>query len=304
MNVFVTGGSGFIGKTLCRHLLGQGHGVTVLSRGAGGGGGLPTGVAMCQGDPNLPGAWQDVAAGHDAFVNLVGASVFERWTSEHKETIRLSRVAGTRNLVAAMALRRGARPAVLVSASAVGYYGFCGDEELGEDAPGGDGFLARVCADWEAEAVRAEGLGARVVRARFGIVMGREGGALGQMLPLFTRGLGGTLGGGRQWFSWIHQLDLVAAIAFCLGRDEIRGAVNCCAPSPLTNRDFTKALARAVGKPAFLPVPGFALRLALGEFGSVLLQGQRVVPRVLSRAGFQFLFPTMDQALEDLLGRG
>jgi hypothetical protein len=261
-------------------------------------------VALCQGDPTRPGPWQEEAAGHDAFINLAGASIFQRWSREYKEAILASRVESTANLVAALRRRRGGPPAVLVNASAVGYYGFCGDQELHEDAPPGEDFLARVCREWEAQAVKAQDLGARVVRCRLGIVLGAGGGALGQMLPLFRRGLGGVLGSGRQWFSWVHQADLSQALAFCLEQQDINGPVNCCSPHPLTNRDFTRALAKALGKPAFLPVPGFALRLVLGEFGSVLLTGQRVVPRALAKAGFGFRFPTVDQALADLLGKG
>lgn len=301
MKVLVTGGSGFVGTALCASLVTAGHEVTVLTRGDKGAGRLPAGVEACVGDPTAPGPWQEVAAGHDAFVNLAGAGIFSRWTPEHKKLIRSSRVDSTRNLVDAMARRRSGQGAVLVSASAVGYYGPRGGEELSEEAPPGEDFLAGVCKQWEAEAQAAARLGARVVCARFGIVLGGGGGALGQMLPLFRLGLGGPLGSGRQCFSWIHVADLVTALLFCL-ENEMSGAANCCAPSPVTNREFTRTLGRVLRRPAFLPAPGFAVRLAMGEMGSVVLTGQRVIPQALMRAGFSFQFPELEGALRDLLG--
>jgi uncharacterized protein (TIGR01777 family) len=303
MEVFITGGSGFVGRALCQGLLAQGHGVTVLSRSSQAAQRLPPGVVLCLGDPGLPGPWQDQAARCQGFINLAGASIFERWSVEHKRLILESRVNSTRHLVQALGRRAGTEPAILVSASAVGYYGFRGDEELDEDSPAGDDFLARVCQQWETQALEAENLGARVVRARFGIVLGDKGGALEKMLPLFRLGLGGVLGSGRQWFSWIHQRDLVNALLLCLCNPQARGAVNCTAPQPVTNRDLAKALGRALHRPAFLPVPGLAVELALGEFGSVLLEGQRVLPRRLTALGFGFAFPLLDQALADLAGR-
>ena len=301
MKVMVTGGSGFVGSTLCARLAGEGHSVTVLTRGPRGAERLPPGVAACVGDPTKPGAWQDEAAGHDALVNLAGASIFNRWSQPYKELIHSSRVLTTRNLVRAMARRPAeAAPAVLVSASAVGYYGPRGDQELDEAAPPGGDFLASVCRDWEAEALKASELGARVVTARFGIVLGSGGGALGQMLPLFRRGLGGRLGSGKQWMSWIHQEDLVRAILFCLEKD-MSGPANCTAPGPVMNRELAASLGRVLHRPAFLPAPGLAIRLALGEMGSILLTGQRVLPRALLRAGFSFKFPELEGALRDLL---
>lgn len=301
MEVFVTGGSGFVGRSLCQGLLRKGHGVTVLSRSAGAAGRLPPGVKTCLGDPTSPGPWQEEAARCQGFVNLAGASIFERWTPEYKRLILESRLESTRNLVRAMGRRQASEPAVLLSASAVGYYGFHGDEELDESAPAGNDFLAQVCRQWEAQANQAQDLGARVVRTRFGIVLGDKGGALGKMLPIFRLGLGGVLGSGNQWFSWIHQQDLVAALTWCLEKPEASGAVNCTAPRPVTNRDMAKALGRALRRPSFWPVPGFAVELALGEFGSVLTQGQRVLPRRLTAMGFGFAFPTVEQALADLL---
>lgn len=303
MEVFITGGSGFVGQSLCHALLSDGHEVTVLSRSARGTAALPKGVGLCLGDPTAPGPWQEEAARHQAFINLAGASLFARWNPQYKQLIHDSRVLTTRHLVQAMAARGQGEPAVLVSASAVGYYGFSDDRVLDESSPPGQDFLAQVCRDWEAEAMAAQSLGARVVRARFGIVLGSGGGALGQMLPLFRKGLGGRLGSGRQWFSWIHQTDLTQAILFCLYQPALSGPVNCTSPNPVTNREFSRELGRALGRPAILPAPGFAIRLALGEFGSVLLKGQRVVPRALPAEGFSFHFPTVQAALADLLGQ-
>ncbi len=299
MKVLVTGGSGFVGTALCQGLMQAGHQVTVLSRNEKSAARLASGVTPLVGDPTSPGAWQDGVAGHQGFINLAGASIFGRWTEDYKALLRNSRILTTKNLVEAMA--RAEEPTVLLSASAVGYYGFRGDEELDESSPPGEDFLARLGIDWEAEAEPASLLGARVVRTRFGIVLGRGGGALGQMLPIFKKGLGGPLGNGRQWFSWIHLDDLVAALIFCL-EDGISGPANCTAPNPVTNREFSKALGRAVHRPAFLGAPAFAVKLAMGEFGSVLLEGQRVLPKALLEAGFEFRFPTIDQALTDLVG--
>ncbi|MBU4276207.1 MAG: TIGR01777 family oxidoreductase [Proteobacteria bacterium] len=300
MKVFVTGGSGFVGTTLCARLTAGGHAVTVLTRSDKGAARLPAGVDACVGDPTASGPWQEVAAQCDALVNLAGAGIFSRWSSEYKALIRASRIDTTRNLVEAISRRQGDDPPVLVSASAVGYYGPRGDEELSEQSPPGEDFLAGVCREWEAEAQAAAQFGARVVCARFGIVLGSGGGALGQMLPLFKLGLGGPLGSGKQWFSWVHQADLVQALLFCLTQN-LSGAANCCAPAPVRNREFARTLGRVLGRPAILPAPGFAVRLAMGEMGSVVLTGQRVIPQALTRAGFTFQFPELEGALRDLL---
>ena len=196
MEIFMTGGSGFVGSYLCRLLLQQEHTVTVLSRSAEKTRLLPKGVGLCLGDPTQAGPWQTEAARHQGFINLAGASIFGRWTKKYKDLMENSRLATTRNLVQALAARQSDQPAVLVSASAVGYYGFRGDEEIDESGAAGDDFLAELCRKWEAEAVRAEEYGAKMVRGRFGIVLGKKGGALGQMLPLFQKGLGGPLGSG------------------------------------------------------------------------------------------------------------
>ena len=301
MDIFITGGTGFVGTALCRTLIKAGHGVTVLSRSTRSAESLPQGTGHVIGDPAQPGPWQEEAAKCQGFINLAGASIFGRWDDNYKKLLRSSRIQTTKHLVEAIARRESQTQAILISTSAVGYYGFCEDQELDESSPPGDDFLAQLCLDWEAEARRAEESGARVVLTRFGIVMGSDGGALGQMLPIFKMGMGGRLGSGKQWFSWIHQADLVRALLHCLENPNLTGPVNCTAPQPVTNSELTKTLAKVLGRPAFLPAPGFAVKMMLGEFGSVLLEGQRVIPSKLEKAGFSFLFPELKAALEDLL---
>lgn len=301
MDIFITGGTGFVGSALCRTLIKAGHGVTVLSRSTRSAESLPQGTGHVIGDPAQPGPWQEEAAKCQGFINLAGASIFGRWDDNYKKLLRSSRIQTTKHLVEAIARRGSQTQAILISTSAVGYYGFCEDQKLDESSPPGDDFLAQLCLDWEAEARRAEESGARVVMTRFGIVLGLGGGALAQMLPIFKKGLGGRLGSGKQWFSWIHQADLVRALLHCLENPDLTGPVNCTAPQPVTNSELTKTLAKVLGRPAFLPAPGFAVKLMLGEFGSVLLEGQRVIPSKLEKAGFSFLFPELKAALEDLL---
>ena len=232
-----------------------------------------------------------------AVFHLAGEPVAEgRWTKAKKASIRDSRVAGTKHLVEALG-KLDRRPEVLVSASAVGIYGSRGDEVLTESAAPAEGFLADVCRAWEAEAQAAEALGIRVVTIRVGLVLGAQGGALARMLPLFKLCAGGRLGHGRQWMPWIHVDDLATLFRFCAESKSMSGSVNGTAPNPVTNRDFTRALAKAVGRPALFPAPAFALRLGLGEFAEVLLASQRVVPDRAQTAGFKFQRPTIEAAL-------
>ena len=296
MRVFITGASGFVGTVLCAELCGLGYGVVGLCRGAASASRLPAAVEPCLGDPREPGDWQHAAAGCDAAINLAGANIFGRWTAEYKELIRQSRVACTRNLAAA--LEPGA---VLINASAVGYYGPDLRQPGDETAPPGDDFLARVCREWEAEADAAAEKGCRVVKARFGIILGRGGGALARMLPAFRLGLGGPLGSGRQWLSWIHLQDLVRALVFCLENPKAEGPLNFTAPQPVTSREFARALGKALGRPAFLPTPAFALKLAMGEMAGVLLASQRALPARLQALGFEFRHPRLSGALGSLL---
>jgi uncharacterized protein (TIGR01777 family) len=301
MKIFITGGSGFVGTTLTQKLTDSGHQVTILTRSLKPGQTLPAGASFLEGDPVKKGKWQDEAASHDAVVNLAGASIFARWTESYKKNLRESRLATTKNVVDAVLSRKDGKTA-LVSASAVGYYGSCRDEAVDENAPPGDDFLARLAFDWEQVAFRAKDDGARVVICRFGIVMGKNGGALKQMLTPFKFGMGAPLGSGKQWFSWIHEYDLVRAIVFAIENGRMDGPFNCAAPNPLRNRELTKAMAKKLGKMSFpLGVPAFVLKLMLGEFGTVLLDGQRVYPQRLLEMGFSFRFPTIEDALDDLM---
>lgn len=300
MRILVTGGTGFIGPTLIWRLTEMGHHVTVVSRRDQDVIGLPNNVDFVQGDPTREGEWQEAAAQADAAVNLAGASIFQRWSNKKKKRIQDSRILTTRHLV--NALTSGGVPGrVLLNASAVGYYGFHGDEKITEDVPPGRDFLASVCWEWEKEAVKAEKSGVRVCCMRFGVVLESGGGALRQMLPLFKLGIGGRLGSGNQWFSWIHRADLIEAVLFLLGRDDVRGAFNFTSPHPVTNRELTRELAGVLHRPAILPVPGFAMKIFLGEFADVLLKGQRVVPSRLLDMGFTFSFPNLKQALWNIV---
>jgi uncharacterized protein (TIGR01777 family) len=239
--------------------------------------------------------------GVDAVLHLAGESVAEgRWTAAQKNRIRDSRVVGTRHLVQGIA-QAARKPAVLVSASAVGFYGDRGDEELTESARPADDFLAKVCIDWEREAVAAENAGVRVVTARTGIVLGAGGGALAKMLTPFKLGGGGPLGNGRQWMPWIHVADLARLYVHAVDTTTIRGPMNAVAPNPVRNLEFTKALGRALHRPAFIPAPYFGLRLLFGEFAQVLFASQRVIPRVALDTGFVFQFPEIAAALREIL---
>jgi len=301
MKVFITGGTGFVGKSLTLNLTRIGHEATVLTRSVKRTEGLPAGVSMLAGDPTQKGSWQEAVKEHDMVVNLAGASIFTRWTEETKKLLRESRLTTTRNLVAAV---EHGRVKNFFSTSAVGYYGFHADEVLIEESPPGSDFLAQLAQDWEKEAWKAKEKGCRVVITRFGIVLGEKGGALGQMMPLFKKFLGGPLGSGKQWFSWIHIEDLARAFLFLIDHPEISGPVNLTSPCPVPNKTLAKAIGRAMHRPSFLPAPGFVLRTILGEFGSVLLEGQRVIPQKLLESGFHFSYPDIDQALGQVMQAG
>jgi uncharacterized protein (TIGR01777 family) len=303
MKVFITGGTGFVGKTVADTLLDQGHEVTVLTRSAGAVPPSSRRLVYEEGDPRVAGAWQEEVARHDSVINLAGASIFCRWTRANKAAIRESRVETTRNVVDALAPRSG-KETVLISASGAGYYGFREEEGIGEDASPGHDFLAMLSQDWEAEATKAEQIGARVVLCRLGVVLGKQGGALKKMAPAFRAGLGSPFAGGDQWFSWIHERDLSSIFLFLLNRDDVAGPVNCTAPHPVRNREMTRTLGQVLRRPTFLPpVPGSLLKLTLGEFAQVFLEGQCVVPSKLLDLGFAFEFPTLNEALDDLLAR-
>ncbi len=299
MKVFMTGGTGFVGAYLSRELVKLGHEVTILSRREKPPGVQAPGIRLITGDPAEEGDWMEAAPESDWIINLAGASVFGRWSPAYKQEIVESHIRTTRNLV--IALAGGDRRQLFCSTSAVGYYGLRGDEVLTEESPPDSDFLARLGVDWEVEALKARELGLRVVITRFGIVLGKGGGALGQMAPMFRRFLGGPLGSGQQWFSWIHQGDLARAFSFVAEHPEIDGPVNFTAPNPVRNRDLAGALGRALRRPAWLRTPAFMIRLAMGELGDNLLSGQRVIPKRLLDAGFKFDSPTLEPALKDLL---
>src|SRR4030042_2050712 len=299
MKILITGGTGFVGTQLTSRLIKDNHEVTILTRSLKGAKGASPGISYLEGDPTKKGPWQEAIKNHDAVINLAGASIFSKWTEEHKKAIRESRVNTTQNIVEGIP-SRPERPFTLFSTSAVGYYGFCGDEELVEDSPPGDDFLARIAKEWEGEALKAKDKGARVVITRFGIVLGEKGGALGQMIPLFKKYIGGPIGSGNQWFSWIHIKDLAEAFVFLTEHPEISGPVNLCSPNPLRNRDLAKALGKALHRPSFIPAPGFMIKLVLGEFGSVILEGQKVIPKKLLDNGFVFQYADIHDALQSI----
>jgi uncharacterized protein len=300
MKILMTGGTGFVGKELTSRFIQEGHEVTLLTRSLKESGQPSRGIAYLPGDPTQRGPWQAAIPGHEVIINLAGASIFSKWSDEYKRLIRDSRIFTTRNIIEGIPSASATRISFL-STSAVGYYGFHGDEELDEVTPPGNDFLAHLAVEWEAEACKAEGKGARVVITRLGIVLGEKGGALGQMIPLFKRFLGGPIGSGQQWFSWVHIKDLVEAFVFLVKHSEVFGPVNVCSPNPVRNKDLAKALGKALHRPSFMTAPGFMVRMILGEFGSVILEGQRVLPLRLLREGFMFQYPHIEDALRSII---
>ncbi len=302
MNVTLTGATGLLGAAIVRALLARGDAVTVLSRD-------PDRARSALGDVEAH-AWQPLQepapaaalSGRDAVVHLAGESVAQRWTDEARRAIRDSRETGTRNLVAGIAAA-DPRPPVLVSASGVDYYGPHGDEPLSEDAPPGDDFLARVCVAWEREASRAAEHGLRVAILRTAVVLDRDGGALSKMLPFFRLGIGGPVAGGRQYMPWIHAEDIVELYLAALDDAAWEGAINACAPEPVTNREFSRALGRALHRPAFAPVPALAIRLLYGDMAEIVTTGQRAVPTRALEHGFAFRHTDLEQALREAVGR-
>ena len=297
MKVAITGASGFIGKHLIRRLRVRGHKAVVLTRD--GGGRPPASVSTRpfpkEGPPDLRGL--------DAVVNLAGESILGWWTTKKKRRVIESRVATTARLVEGInALPPGKGPRVLVSASAVGFYGDGGDETLDEARPAGTGFLADVARRWEEAAQGAEAAGVRVARVRIGVVLGKDGGAFPVQSKIFGAGLGGRLGDGKQWTSPVHVDDVVGLIVFLLEREGLAGAFNAVCPEPIRNANLTAAIGRALHKPAVLPVPAFALRTLLGEASHIVLDSARVVPARALEAGYAFRFPTPAAILADVCG--
>lgn len=301
MKVALTGASGFLGPGLVRLLLERGHGVHVLARDVKRAlARLPEGVSGSFFDATTP-LSPDALAGAEAVVHLAGEPVAQRWTEEARRRIRDSRVVGTRLLVEA--LRAAGTVRHFVSASAIGYYGGTrGAEPLTESSAPGEDFLAGVCQQWEAEAQKAAAAGIRTVLPRIGVVLHPEGGALKQMLPLFRLGLGGRMGTGRQYISWVHREDALELLLFLLEHPEVSGPVNVTAPEPVTNADFARTLGAALGRPAVVPVPAFALKVAVGQMSEAVLGGQRVLPHRALGAGYRFRHPEVAGALRSLVG--
>lgn len=293
----VTGATGTLGRVVVQALLARGDDVTVLSRDARRAReALGEVDAHTWADPSGEPAPAGALEGRDAVLHLLGEPVAQRWSSDAKKRIRESRVAGTRNLVAALRAA-AARPSVLVSQSATGYYGPRGDEPVGEDEPAGIDFLAEVVVAWEAEAARARDLGLRVVTTRTGVVLAPGGGALEKMLPPFKLGVGGPVAGGGQYVPWVHEDDVAGALLFCLDESAADGPVNITAPEPVTNKELSKALGRVLRRPAFAPVPGLAVKALYGEMATIVTTGVRAVPLRLSALGYEFRRPDLEDAL-------
>jgi uncharacterized protein len=291
VKITLTGASGFIGRRLIERLLVEGHEVHALGRKR------PCAhVGFSEWDAESEHVPPEALDASDGIVHLAGEPVAQRWNRDVKSRIRNSRVVSTHGLVKELS-RRASRPRVFVSASAIGYYGDRADELLEESSKPGKGFLPDVCLQWEREARAAQQLGLRVVMTRIGIVLGKEGGALKQMLPPFRLGVGGPIASGRQWMSWIHADDLVESILFCLRNDAVSGAVNATSPNPVRNSEFAKCLGEVLRRPAIIHTPVFALKMMLGEAAEVVLASQRVLPTVLQRAGFEWRHPEIGGAL-------
>jgi uncharacterized protein (TIGR01777 family) len=297
MKILVTGATGFLGRAFTTEAQQQGHSFVILSRRPGSAEHPQGAQVFAWSDDSIPGLPQ-----FDVAVHLAGEPISQFWNEAKKNKILHSRKEGTRLLVDALgSMSSAARPRVLVSASAVGYYGNRGEEVLTEDSAAGSGFLADVCSAWENEAVRAERYGIRVVRVRTGIVLGPDGGALQRFLPIFKLGLGGPFGSGRQWFPWIHLDDMAGIIMHAITNDSLSGPINAVAPGIVRNYDFTRALATALHRPAFIPAPVPALWLIVGEFARHLVESQHVLPNALQQSGYKFRYPQLSDALQDIL---
>lgn len=298
MKLFISGGSGFVGTQLIDHLLRKGHRVTALATSQSGPEIDDNSYRYISADTTKPGHWQEAIEGIDAVVNLAGRSIFSRWTEKYKKSIYDSRILTTRNIVDVLPKDKSI---VFCSTSAVGYYGNRGDEVLNENSTPGDGFLAKVGQDWEKEALRSKEGGHRVVLMRFGIVLGKQGGAMAKMIPAFKMFAGGPLGNGRQWFPWIHMNDVLGAIDFILEHSDMSGPVNFTAPEPVQNAELARTLGHVMGRPAIMPAPAFLIRLAMGELGGTLLDSQRAVPENLLKHGYTFQFPELEAAIRQIV---
>ena len=305
MRVFVTGGTGLIGSRLVRRLRERSDHVVLLTRRPDAARQRFGDCTIVEGDPMQAAAWMDSVAECDAVINLAGENIFaRRWNDEFKALLRDSRVKSTENVVRALGKHPRTAPGsakVLVNASAIGYYGPTGDEELTEDSPPGNDTLARVCVDWENAARAAEAHGVRVAIVRVGVVLDSEGGALAKMLTPFKFFVGGKVGSGKQYVGWIHRDDIVGVFLLALDNADASGPINGTAPNPVTNKEFSKALGRALHRPSVMPTPAFGLRLMLGEVAEVVTTGQRVLPKRALALGYSFQFPEIDAALTNIL---
>lgn len=303
MKIFITGGTGFIGRNLAKRFLKENWEITILTRSI-----HPTRkgsekvgkINYIEGNPLRPGSWQQSVPGHKIILNLAGSSIFARWTGDYKRELKASRIETTRCLVQALPFSQSG-DLTLLNASAIGYYGFRGEEELTEQASAGSDFLATLCQEWEMEAMKAKEKGYRVALMRFGLVLGQGGGLLSQLIPVYKKFLGGRLGRGEQWFSWIHLEDLLEAIVFLINNPGIEGPVNLCSPYPVRQKEFARALGRVLKRPSFLPLPAPLLHLVLGELATVVLNGQKVYPARLLAEGFTFRYPHIEEALEQII---
>jgi uncharacterized protein (TIGR01777 family) len=304
MRVAITGATGLVGRHLTRRLVDRGDEVVAFTRDPDRAAGrFPEGVECVKWITDSPGMLVESLSTVDAVVNLAGEPVLgRRWNRKVKDAIRASRVEGTRTLVGAIAAA-GKKPSALVSASAVGYYGPRGDEEIDEESDPGHDFLAQVAVDWETQARKAESLGVRVAIARIGIVLAEDGGALSKMATPFRFFLGGRVASGRQGFPWIHIRDVTGIILHAIDEEAVTGPLNVCAPDPPSNREFCRALGEALRRPSWLPAPGYGLRLMMGEVAGMLTKGQRAVPRRALESGYQFEFGELSAALSDLVGK-
>lgn len=301
MKIAIAGATGFIGKHLVTKLETLGHEYTIITRYRDRAANVfPLAADIIEWSPPGKGLEPSQLSGNDALINLTGTTVAQRWTAKVKQDIRDSRVNTTRLLANAL-INCDKPPAVFVNASAIGFYGSNASSDLDESSPPGSDLLSEICQAWETESQRAAFAGIRTINARIGIVLGVEGGALKSMLPPFKFGLGGPIGSGKQWMSWIHVEDVIGLIIESLANVQLSGPLNLTAPEPVTNRDFSKTLAQVLGRPAILPTPVFALKLLFGEFAQILGSGQRVLPAEALSKGYQFRFPKLRAALKDLV---
>lgn len=298
MKVFIAGGSGFVGVHLCNHFIAKGHQVIATGTSGDHPARDEENFTYVSADTTAAGSWQRQLQGADVVINLTGKNIFKYWTEDYKKQLVSSRIQTTRRLVEALDEKH---PPVFFSTSAIGYYGDRGQEVLTEESGPGNDFLATICIDWEREALKAQKKGCRVVIMRFGVILGSSGGALAKMIPAFKFFLGGPLASGRHWFPWIHIEDLAAAIDYLYQQRNLDGIFNFCAPNPVTNKAFAQTLGRVLNRPAFMNVPGLAVKLLMGEMGGALMSSQRGVPERLTKSGFQFQYSKLEPALSQII---